>query len=119
MAPLSTKLTERNATYAQNLCCRLVTDQSQRLPRYQSYSAAKLLIYIGFINCFILWQFSESLDFKGLQRYGGNLSTKLSTEILNICKALANQALSALSACVGEAFVTNLATRRTFFAPAL
>ena len=117
MRLLSTNLTVRKATYAQNLDGKTVTDQFLWVARYQSHSDAKSLIHIALIICFFLWQFSESLDFKGRPRGKGNLSTKLSTENLNICKALANQALSALFACVGEAFMTS-SRRRRLFSPA-
>jgi hypothetical protein len=87
-------------TYAQNLCCGAVRKCLQVSNRYQSHSASKLLIHIDFLKCFFYGQSSESLDLQGLQRHGGNLSTKLSTEKVGFCKALVNQALSALTACV-------------------
>ena len=114
----STNLTVRKATYAQNFDGRIVTDRLRWVHRYQTHSDAKSLIHMTLIICFFLWQFSESLDFKGRPRGKANLSTKLSTENLNICKALANQALSALFACVGEAFMTSLPRRRRFLASA-
>ena len=89
-------------TYAQKYCCGAVRKHLQTLNRYQSHSAAKLLIYIGFLKCFFYGQSSESLDLQGLQRLGGNLSTKLSTEKVSFCKALVNQALSAFFACSFE-----------------
>ena len=89
-------------TYAQNLCCGAVRNRLQTFNRYQSHSAAKLLIYIGFLKCFFYGQSSESLDLQGLQPDGGNLSTKLSTEKVGFFKALVNQALSAIFACVAK-----------------
>ena len=91
-----------SVTYAQNLCCGAVRNRLQTFNRYQSHSAAKLLIYIGFLKCFFYGQSSESLDLQGLQRYRGNLSTKLSTEKVGFFKALVNQVLRALFACVAE-----------------
>lgn len=99
---ISTKSRAGAVTYAQNLCCGAVGKRLQRVSRYQSNSACKSLIHIGFLNCFFYGQSSESVDLQGLQPHGGNLSTKLSTENLNICKASLNQALSAFFACVGE-----------------
>ena len=94
----STKILPDVPTYAQNSCCGAVTDWLQALTRYESHSAAKLLIYIDFSKCFFYWQSSESLDLQGPPGSGGNLSTKLSTEKVGFVKALLNQALSALFA---------------------
>ena len=103
MRLLSTNLNVRKATYAQNLDGGIVTDQSLWVARYQTHSDAKSLIHIALIICFFLWHFNESLDFKGLKRWQGNLSTKLSTEMLKNFKASMNQALSAVFACdLGE-----------------
>lgn len=99
MTAASTKSGIRELTYAQNLCCGAVTMCLQGANRYQSHSASKLLIYMALLNCFFYRQSSESLDLQGLQAAGGNLSTKLSTEKAGLCKALVNQALSALFAC--------------------
>jgi hypothetical protein len=59
--------------------------------RYQTNSACKLLIYIETLNCFFSGQFKKTLDLQGLAARAGKLSTKLSTENLEICKALVNQ----------------------------
>jgi hypothetical protein len=99
---LSTQTGSGVVTYAQNLCCGAVRKRLQGFHRYQSNSAAKLLIYIDLLKCHFYGQSSESLDLQGLQRYRGNLSTKLSTEKVGFCKALLNQALSALFACVAQ-----------------
>jgi hypothetical protein len=98
-APLSTKLGAGDVTYAQKFFCGALSKRLQARSRYQSNSARKWLIYIEFLKCFFYGQSSESLDLQGLQRYGGNLSTKLSTEKVRFCKALVNQALSAFFAC--------------------
>ena len=66
--------------------------------RYQSHSAAKLLIYIASLNCFFFGQSSESLVYQGFQAVRTKLSTKLSTENLKIFKVPLNQALSAVLA---------------------
>ena len=118
MRLLSTKLARRKATYAQKFTRAIKTHRLLCVARYQTHSDAKSLIHIALIFCFFLWQFSESLEFKGRQRREANLSTKLSTENLNICKALVNQALSALFACVGEAVEPNSLKRHTFLAAA-
>ena len=118
MRLLSTKLARRKATYAQKFTRAIKTHRLLCVARYQTHSDAKSLIHIALIFCFFLWQFSESLEFKGRQRRESNLSTKLSTENLNICKALVNQALSALFACVGEAVEPNSLKRHTFLAAA-
>jgi len=70
--------------------------------RYQSNSARKLLIYIETSNCFFSGQFKQSLDLQGFATRHGELSTKLSTENLEICKAMVNQGLSALSGCTSQ-----------------
>jgi hypothetical protein len=94
-------------TYAQNLCYAAATPTASPLPRYQSHSAAKLLIYIETSNCFFSGHFKKSLDLQGLAQIPGKLSTKLSTENLEICKAVINQGLSALT---GSAFEDVLAS---------
>jgi hypothetical protein len=99
MAITSTKSAVRSGTYAQKLCCSAMTDWSQSTARYKTDSACKSLIHIGLANCFFLWQFDETLDFKGLRRLKGNLSTKLSTEMLKNCKPSVNQALSVVCGC--------------------
>jgi hypothetical protein len=98
----STKQGASAVTYAQNMCCGAVRKRLQSVNRYQSNSAAKLLIHIDFSNCFFYGHSSESLDLQGLQPHAGNLSTKLSTEKVGFCKALLNQALSAFFACSFE-----------------
>ena len=98
----STKTALRGKTYAQNLCCGAIAKGQPIANRYQTHSVCKLLIYIDLLNCFFYRQSGERLDFKGLRATGGNLSTKLSTEKVSFCKALQNQALSALSACSFE-----------------
>jgi hypothetical protein len=102
MTRTSTNWGHGAVTYAQNLCCAAVSLRLQASRRYQSHSAAKLLIYMALSNCFFYRQSSESLDLQGLQRDRGNLSTKLSTEKVGFGKALVNQALSALFACSFE-----------------
>jgi len=94
----STQILMDVPTYAQNPCGGKVTNLLQALNRYESHSAAKLLIYIDFLKCFFYWQSSKSLDLQGLPRSQANLSTKLSTEKVGFSKALLNQALSALFA---------------------
>jgi hypothetical protein len=49
------------------------------------------MIYIETLNCFFSGQFKKTLDLQGLAARAGKLSTKLSTENLEICKALVNQ----------------------------
>ena len=102
----STKFSRRDETYAQIFCCGAVSQHLHAKNRYQTNSEPKLLIYIPFLKCFFYGQSGESLDLQGLQRHGINLSTKLSTEKLNICKGALNQALSALFACVGQTMPT-------------
>ena len=99
MAMTSTESGLRSGTYAQKVCCGAMTEPPHGTARYETDSARKSLIHIAFVNCFFLWQFDESLDFKGLERLKGNLSTKLSTEILKNCKASVNQRLSVVFAC--------------------
>ena len=103
---LSTKFSRRDVTYAQIFCCVAVSQRLRTKNRYQTNSESKLLIYIRFLKCFFYGQSGESLDLQGLQRHGVNLSTKLSTEKLNICKGALNQALSALFACIGQTMPT-------------
>ncbi|MFC6281274.1 MULTISPECIES: hypothetical protein [Polaromonas] len=83
-------------TYAQNLCCGAARTQVFDLLRYQSNSACKLLIYIGSLNCFFSGHSKQSLDLQGFRVNADKLSTKLSTENLEICKAPLNQALRRL-----------------------
>jgi hypothetical protein len=74
-----------------------------RVPRrYQSNSACKLLIYIETLNCFFSGQFKQTLDLQGSAAPVGKLSTKLSTEKLEICKASLNQGLSAFFGCISQ-----------------
>ena len=108
---LSTKFSHRDVTYAQIFCCGAVSKRLQTEKRYQTNSEPNLLIYIRFLKCFFCGQSGENVDLQGLQRHGGNLSTKLSTEKLNICKGALNQALSALFACVGQTMRTISHTR--------
>jgi hypothetical protein len=70
--------------------------------RYQSNSACKLLIHIETLNCFFSVQFKKSLDLQGLAARPAKLSTKLSTENLEICKQLVNQGLSAFFGCISQ-----------------
>ena len=51
---------------------------------YKTHSDAKSLIHIGFKLCFFYGQFSETLDLQGLRATGDNISTKLSTETLDV-----------------------------------
>jgi hypothetical protein len=110
LVSLSIKLGDGVVTYAQKVCCDAIRDHLQANNRYQTHSAAKLLIHMGFFKCFFYGQASESLDLQGLQPYWGNLSTKLSTEKLNICKAPLNQALSVFFACNRLAMLPALPT---------
>jgi hypothetical protein len=70
--------------------------------RYQSNSACKLLIYIETLNCFFSVQFKKTLDLQGLAARPDKLSTKLSTEKLEICKQSVNQGLSAFFGCISQ-----------------
>jgi hypothetical protein len=98
----STKMSDGVRTYAQNLCCGAAMGKTGNILRYQSNSARKLLIYIASLNCFFSGQSKQSLDLQGFAALHGKLSTKLSTENLEICKALVNQGLSALSGCISQ-----------------
>jgi hypothetical protein len=89
-------------TYAQKSCCAAAMRGPCRISRYQSNSARKLLIYIETLNCVFFGQFKKSLDLQGFATRHGELSTKLSTENLEICKAMVNQGLSALSGCTSQ-----------------
>jgi hypothetical protein len=90
-------------TYAQNLCCGAARKCAFHALRYQSNSASKLLIYIASLNCFFYGHFKKTLDLQGLRVIAAKLSTKLSTENLEISKEPLNQALRALFAStVGE-----------------
>ena len=51
---------------------------------YKTHSDAKLLIHIGFKHCFFCGHSSETLDLQGLGATGDNISTKLSTETLDV-----------------------------------
>jgi hypothetical protein len=42
------------------------------------------LISLNFVHCLFLRQFKQSVDFQGLRRDGSRLSTKLSTEALDM-----------------------------------
>ncbi|MBK5204796.1 MAG: hypothetical protein JJD98_05110 [Polaromonas sp.] len=98
----STKPIDGVRTYAQNSCCGAALQEQQVTPRYQSNSVSKLLIYIGILNCFFSGQFKESLDLQGFAGLSDKLSTKLSTENLEILKATINQRLSAFFGCIFE-----------------
>jgi hypothetical protein len=89
-------------TYAQKLCCSAARMHTPDSSRYQSHSAAKLLIYIASLNCFFCGHFNESLVNQGFRVIRAKLSTKLSTENLQIFKAPLNQALSAVFACFSK-----------------
>jgi hypothetical protein len=89
-------------TYAQKPCCGAALRAKQAAPRYQSNSVSKLLIYIPILNCFFSGQFKKSLDSQGFAGLSGKLSTKLSTENLEIFKATINQGLSAFFGCIFE-----------------
>jgi hypothetical protein len=89
-------------TYAQNSCCGAAMENAGSILRYQSNSARKWLIYIETLNCFFSGQFKKSLDLQGFATRHGKLSTKLSTEKLEICKAMVNQGLSALFGCIPQ-----------------
>ncbi|WP_457282687.1 hypothetical protein [Polaromonas sp. P5_D5] len=98
----STKPGDGARTYAQNSCCGAAMVNAGGMLRYQSNSGRKLLIYIETLNCFFSGQFKKSLDLQGFATRHGKLSTKLSTENLEICKAMVNQGLSALSGCTSQ-----------------
>jgi hypothetical protein len=70
--------------------------------RYQSNSARKSLIYIDSLNCFFFGQSRKSLCLQGLAVAQGKLSTKLSTEKHEKCKAVENQRLSGRIGCTFE-----------------
>jgi hypothetical protein len=89
----------RAKTYTQNLCCGAATRRLRAPTRYQRDSACKSLIHIASLKCFFSGHFKETLDLQGFRMRGHKLSTKLSTENLEICKAALNQALTALSTC--------------------
>ncbi|NQW93267.1 MAG: hypothetical protein HQ446_04430 [Polaromonas sp.] len=93
-------------TYAQKNCCGAAAEHLQAVYRYQTHSEPKLLIHIALLNCFFYGQSGESLDSQGLQPSRGNLSTKLSTEKLDIFKAFLNQALSVFFACIERTMST-------------
>jgi hypothetical protein len=98
----SIKIGLRVKTYAQKICCGTARRPALDGNRYQSHSAAKWLIYIASLNCFFCGHFNESLANQGFQAIRGKLSTKLSTENLEIFKASLNQALSAVFTCFSE-----------------
>jgi hypothetical protein len=98
----NTKQCLDSRTYAQKSCCAAAMPRPQAMLRYQSNSACKCLIYIETLNCFFSGQFKKSLDLQGFAAFGGKLSTKLSTENLEICKVAPNQGLSALSGCIPQ-----------------
>ncbi|MFS2035801.1 hypothetical protein ACEN8I_17410 [Polaromonas sp. CT11-55] len=98
----STKPGPAGWTYAQKSCCAAAMRAPWSTSRYQSNSARKLLIYIETLNCFFCGQFKKSLDLQGFARFADKLSTKLSTENLEICKVAPNQGLSALSGCISQ-----------------
>jgi hypothetical protein len=98
----STKPGLGSRTYAQKSCCAAAMRGASSSLRYQSNSARKSLIYIETLNCFFSGQFKQTLDLQGFATLAGKLSTKLSTENLEICKAMANQGLSALSGCTSQ-----------------
>jgi hypothetical protein len=52
--------------------------------RYKTDSEAKLLIYKDLKLCFFCGHSSESLDFQGFGGHRDEISTKLSTETLNL-----------------------------------
>jgi hypothetical protein len=89
-------------TYAQKSCCAAAMRGPCPISRYQSNSARKSLIYIKTLNCFFSGQFKKSLDLQGFATFADKLSTKLSTENLEICKVARNQGLSALSGCIPQ-----------------
>ena len=51
---------------------------------YKTHSDAKSLIHIGFKLCFFYGHFSETLDLQGLSVTHDKISTKLSTETLDV-----------------------------------
>ncbi len=104
----STKPGSEALTYAQNLCCGAAKIRVRDILRYQSNSAAKLLIYIDSLNCFFSGHSKQSLDLQGLRMNADKLSTKLSTENLEICKAPLNQALRRLSVSTFTDLTTNV-----------
>ncbi|MES2942389.1 MAG: hypothetical protein V4772_05925 [Pseudomonadota bacterium] len=105
--PITQKSSLPAGTYAQNLCHGVTSLHNPRAHRYQSHSDAKLLIHIASLNCFFSGQSVESLVKQGFGTFPDNLSTKLSTENLNIFKAQSNQALSAFFAGNSAELATN------------
>jgi hypothetical protein len=55
--------------------------------RYKTDSAAKLLIHMEFKVCFFCGHSSQSLDLRGFGEAQDQISTKLSTEILNYAQS--------------------------------
>jgi xanthine/uracil/vitamin C permease (AzgA family) len=109
---VSTKSGLRGLTYAQNLCCGASRVRVSSVLRYQSHSASKSLICIASLNCFFYGHFKKTLDLQGLWVIAAKLSTKLSTENLEISKAPLNQALraffaSAFGKSLTSAYVTS------------
>ena len=96
----NTKSGLRDMTYTQNSCCGAARVRVRPSRRYQSNSASKLLIYIASLNCIFYGHFKKTLDLQGLRVIAAKLSTKLSTENLEISKAPLNQALRAFFASV-------------------
>jgi hypothetical protein len=94
LATASTKKRLHGQTYAQNPCCGAARKCIRTFHCYETHSDRKWLIYIASLNCGFFGQFSRGLDLQGLGLHRRDLSTKLSTENLKICKASLNQALS-------------------------
>jgi hypothetical protein len=53
-------------------------------PRNTPKLLSKPLISLNFVTCLFLRHFKQGLDLQGLQGDGGTLSTKLSTEALDM-----------------------------------
>lgn len=77
----------RNTPATAHLCTKFVQRRRKHPhpphPCYKSNSEAKWLIYMKFTFCYFCRQLSQSLDSCGFDGTRGELSTKLSTEILN------------------------------------
>jgi hypothetical protein len=78
---------QKRLTYAQKACCGA---RSRGAPLFapKTDSAAKSLILLGFEFCFFSGHSSQALDFRGSGPACRALSTKLSTETLDVFKAL-------------------------------
>jgi hypothetical protein len=102
LAGASTEKRLPSQTYAQNTCCGAARKCIRRFRCYETHSDCKSLIYKASLKCGFFGQIGEGLDLQGLGLRERELSTKLSTEKLKICKRSSNQALRPVSASVFE-----------------